>query len=284
MKNIIYYEFYNINGSFIDALEYYICMKINNIDIIFVILNSSDKSDILSYIQFLIKDRYEVNIEIPDIHIIHNNEYVKIRCENALITDWGSFNKSLFKYDKLFLLYEYDKNNNIINYMNKYKRNNINIYNEMPFGIGNVYKNKMLFDYMKINKNETRNIGYINCISKGDRDVILKILDKYNFDKLLITTTNDKFDGMDKVEILKSHPENFFSLFDTYIYYHDGKYFDPRPRLFHECLFHKKKIIYINDYDIKDGSYYRYNDAIENGWKGRNLTKDDEIIKMFTDG
>jgi hypothetical protein len=37
----------------------------------------------------------------------------------------------------------------------------------------------------------------------------------------------------------------------------------------------------VNDYGIRDGSYHRYNDIMENGINYRDLSKDDEIVRMF---
>lgn len=76
----------------------------------------------------------------------------------------------------------------------------------------------------------------------------------------------------------KKHKENLFENFTHYVYCHANKWFDPHPRLFLECTFYDKKIIYNNLFDIKDGSWYRYNDIIKNGIEGRTLTRDDEII------
>jgi hypothetical protein len=39
--------------------------------------------------------------------------------------------------------------------------------------------------------------------------------------------------------------------------------------------------MYFNNYEIKDGSYYRYKDLLENGLEKRILSKDDEIVQLF---
>ena len=58
-----------------------------------------------------------------------------------------------------------------------------------------------------------------------------------------------ELDLPDKPIILKSgnHLGNLFEKFDTYVYYHANKWFDPHPRLFRECKFYGKEIHYIND-------------------------------------
>ncbi len=86
-----------------------------------------------------------------------------------------------------------------------------------------------------------------------------------------------------RIVLIDEHPRNFFSKFGTYVYIHDGSYFDPRPRMFHECAFYRKKVIYINNMKINDGSWYRYRETIEDprAVKNRTLTPDDTIIKEF---
>jgi len=279
MKNVIFYEFFSINGSFIDMLDYYVFMKSININIeLNILTNVENIQDILKKI---INDKYiNISLNINEIVILKYNMYTQFVCNIVLIFDWGSLKNTLFKYNKLVYLYEHSVNNKISDIL--YNRDNVSFYNEMYFGKGIKYINKINFKNMKkIENKKNRNIGYINCLSKGTPEVIEEILKKYNFDKLIITASSDMFDNIPNVQIYKSHPKDFFTLFDTYIYYHDGIYFDPRPRLFHECIFYNKKIIYINKHNIKDGSYYRYKDAIENGWEHRNLTEDDEIIKLF---
>ena len=45
--------------------------------------------------------------------------------------------------------------------------------------------------------------------------------------------------------------DNLLGIFDTYVY--TKKTFDPAPRLFQECKYHKKNIIYLRDKNIIDG-------------------------------
>ena len=75
--------------------------------------------------------------------------------------------------------------------------------------------------------------------------------------------------------------DNFFEYFNVYIYYHSGNYFDPHPRLPLECTFYNKHVRYFNETNIKDGSYYRFEDLSINGLSNRFLNKDDEIVRQF---
>jgi hypothetical protein len=115
-------------------------------------------------------------------------------------------------------------------------------------------------------------------LSKSDEGVYINSPKNNNF-----TQINDFIKKLNKPVILKErkHLKNLFELFDTYIYYHADKWFDPHPRLMLECKFFNKIIYYINDHNIKDGSYYRYHDLITNGLKNRFLDETDEIVKEF---
>jgi hypothetical protein len=85
-----------------------------------------------------------------------------------------------------------------------------------------------------------------------------------------------------RVSVLRGHPRNFFSLFSEYVYVHDNLYFDPRPRMFHECLFYGKKITYVNDETVKDGGWIRWNEIQRDGKDAlslRNMTEDYILMK-----
>lgn len=45
--------------------------------------------------------------------------------------------------------------------------------------------------------------------------------------------------------------ENLMGMFETYVYTKET--FDPAPRIFQECKYYKKDVIYLRDKDMKDG-------------------------------
>lgn len=163
---------------------------------------------------------------------------------------------------------------------------NKNILNN--FLTGKPYLQKIYFDIFK-KYDYYENNAFITFVSKGiieydefSKQIIPLVEDK---DYILISLTKEQEKNIDirykdykKILFLTDHPENFHQLFDTYIYYHTG-YFDPHPRMFHECIFYNKKIIYINNENVKDGGYYRYNDAIKNGLKNHSMSIKDDIIQ-----
>ena len=68
--------------------------------------------------------------------------------------------------------------------------------------------------------------------------------------------------------------------FNHYIYYQNLVFFDNHPRIFLECAYYGKTMEYFNK-GLKDGSYYRWKDYQEYGLKGRQFSKDDEVIRKF---
>lgn len=139
------------------------------------------------------------------------------------------------------------------------------------FNVGIPHKQIINFDIFKKIDNFLPN-AFLTCVSKGlpSKEIIEEILDLVQDSKILyISVKYEDFDELyhltkeyKKIVLWKEHPKNFHSFFDTYVYYHMG-YFDPHPRLFHECSFYNKKIIYINKQNIKDGGFFRYKDSLK---------------------
>jgi len=149
------------------------------------------------------------------------------------------------------------------------------------FMVGRPYFQKINFSIFK-KYDKFENNAYITCTSKGmlTEEQIEEVLSYLTDDQKLLVSIRANYTIIHHPRIiyLEYHPTNFHQLFNTYIYYHTG-YFDPHPRLFHECVFYNKKIIYINKNNVKDGSYFRYHDAITNGLKNVWLDETDEIIR-----
>jgi hypothetical protein len=140
-------------------------------------------------------------------------------------------------------------------------------YGEMPFVYKDIeYKHKFLFSRYK----PLRNVGssiFLHTPKSND----LSFIERYG----------NVFVGKHIILKTEKHKPNLFGLFDTFVYFHADKWFDPRPRLMHECYFYNKKIVYINEIGRKDGSYFRYKDLMHNGISNRYLTSDDEVVREF---
>jgi hypothetical protein len=142
----------------------------------------------------------------------------------------------------------------------------VTYYGEMPFHYKDKkYKMKMLFDRFKP-LNAVKTGVYVNAPKAKNKSYLKN--ENIPKGKPIITKSS-------------KHRENLFEWFDTYVYIHLRRWFDPHPRLFHECYFYGKEIIYINPAEVKDGSWYRYQDLMKKGLKGRYLTFKDKIVRQL---
>jgi len=276
--NAIIFRCYHINGALIDVIEYYLQTQKLNKDTKLVLIIKSHL--ILEDIFSIIRDRYNINFNYKNNILILETEYklIYLTFNNVLVMDYGT--TSVLPYtlaSHYHIIYDHDKNyiKKFYDYMD---RPNYTVYNEMPYGIGNIdYKLKFPFEiYKKINKNKSN--CYINCSgkSKTELDRALTLTDKN-----IIVSGDKSIESSKRLIVLTKHPKNFFELWDTYMYIHDGLYFEPRCRLLMESYFYNKNIIYDNQYKIKDGSWYRYNELQEIGLEDRFFKSDDPIIGIL---
>lgn len=290
LNNAVFLDFYKINGAVIDALEYFLFLYTIDSSTKFIVFNRHSKTNAppLSSIFKMINDRYI----LPDDSwknniILYNKSYsfIKEKYNVALILDRSTLNyASLINCKKMIIFHDYCDDRKIHSLYDKLSTiDHMKIYHEMPFATTLEYSTqtnlKMAFSLFKYKITLSLPHYYTNCCSKGV-DQIQRILDYIPEDSKLMVTGNDININNSRLIVYPSHPNNFFNLFSYYIYFHDKKYFDPRPRLFHECTFYNKCIIYNNETNIKDGSWYRYNDAKNTkSIKERTLTIDDTLIK-----
>jgi len=266
---VIFYNWFGgINGSLINCFEYYIALKEYGIPIKLLLLNCSEKTKNIFIDVF--ENRYILNDLNwkDDIECMYKHfSIIKNEFDNVLVIDYSTINKTkgILKSNKIIVISELytDKPE----YMYDKKLQNVIYYGEMPFVYkDHQYKMKMLFHRFKPLLKVDKAL-YVNSPNSKDYSFI---------DKLGIFSDNIIYKS-------PNHLYNIFERFDTYLYYHANKWFDPHPKLFHECYYYNKKIIYINEHGVLDGSYFRYTDLKKNGLKNRFFTKDDEIIREFND-
>jgi len=264
---ILYYTYDNrMNGSIINVFEYFFCAYEHNPDIKLIFLDCEE--DYYKHYIRAVEDRYDLTgldgyknniLQVP------RKSLLRTKFGRALVVDFGSIPKIkglLCAKDFLMITEVLPEQKDFILNKNLY---NVTYYGEMPFHYKDKnYRMKMLLSRMKPLR-KVESAIYVNSPHNHDFSFL------------------EELDLPDKPLLFKKriHMDNLFELFDTYLYYHADKWFDPHPRLFIECTHYDKEIIYYNVHGIKDGSYYRYNDVKENGLKDRNLTKDDEIIKRL---
>jgi hypothetical protein len=267
-KIIILFDYYFINGSFIDAVEYYIYLKsIFKERVYLAFLNNRYKNNL----DFILKDRYK-NLDLNNLYknVIELKKIELVYQKDILI---------LLDYTTIETIYNFINENNLIilsnfneRFINKYpKLNKYPILSEMPYHYNNQdnkYIFKFLFDYYK------------NYDSIDDKILVRAIsfkninYNKYNLDEnKVILSTN--FNNL----ITKDH----FSSFNKFVYISNKEVFDQKPRIFIECKYYNKEIEYYSEDEdnIFDGAYYRYNWILNNKIEDRNFNDSDEVIKII---
>ena len=257
--------FFRLTGSTINAIEYFLCAYEYNSDIKLLILNGTSVTK-MRFIE-LIRNRYNDIDETCFNNIIYISKYrlVQERLNTVLVLDYGTIRetKGLLNANKILVISEKYTDNPDYFYHKLFY--NVEYYGEMPFHYKDInYRMKCLFNkYKKLN--EVTEGTYINSPYNNDTIAIKSLFKRYVPEPMFFKSK-------------EKHKNNLFESFTHYLYYHANKWFDPHPRLFLECCFYNKEIIYYNPHRIKDGSWYRYNDIMDNGIYDRTLTKDDIII------
>ncbi len=262
-----------MNGSLVNAFEYFIAIYEHNPDVRLYWLKMTQNG--IDQILEVMENRYDLSgLEgfKDNIIPIGARDLIKIQFKNLLVLDYITIfeTRGLIRADNLVVISE--KKTEDPNYFYRKDWYNVTYYGEMPFHYKDrAYRMKLWLHRFKPLRYVKEGI-YINAPFTNP--------DTFNpMEKKSIRDLNLP----DKPILLKSgkHLDNLFENFDTYVYYHANKWFDPHPRLFIECTFYGKEIYYLNDFDIRDGSYYRYNDVIKNGIQYRDLDENDEIVRMF---
>jgi hypothetical protein len=252
---------FRLTGSTINAIEYFLAAAEHNPEMKLFMINGNMhfKRTILK----LMNERYILDgVNLSNIKFLSIGKFIRNKIQTALVVDYMTIGrtKGLMNCDNIIVISEKHTDNPRFFYdKNRY---NVVYYGEMPFHYkDHDYRMKCAFNRYKPLR-YAKEGTYINSPMNTDLEGINTL-------------------GYVKPVFFKSKTdpkENLFEQFTHYVYLHANKWFDPHPRLFLECAFYDKHITYINDFDVKDGSYYRHKDLQENGLKDRILTKDDEII------
>lgn len=257
-----------LNGSLMNAFEYYIAIRQFNKSFKLVLVNFSQK-----YIEALYRTWQQRYVLLPedwkkDIVSLTRSEAPFQKYDRVFILDYGTTRdlKGLILAKEITILSEgftYHPD-----YYWDESKYNVKYFAEMPFERGEKYRMKILFPHFK--KIDSSEEGFF--VSAPD----YVWFNETEFLKEIKEIKNKKY-----FLKLKENIDNLFSKFDTLIYYKSRKKWDCHPRLMLESSFYNKKIIYYNKHNIKDGSYYRYKDLNENGLKDRIHTKEDKIIQRL---
>ena len=268
MNAILFYvtNTFRLTGSTINAIEYFLAAYEHNKDLKLILINGN--SSFQNKIFGLMKKRYildGLNGFRNNIECIRKASLPVHKFDTVLVLDYVTIfkTKGLINAKKILVISEKYTDNS--DYFYRKSLYNVEYYGEMPFHYkDHEYRMKCLFDRYK-SIGTAKKGTYINS-PRNTKLNVEYFASKYEFPSPYIIKS-------------KTKPEkNLFEKFTHYFYYHADKWFDPHPRLFLECVFYDKDIIYVNPNNIKDGSWYRYQDILKNKLHGRTLDYKDEII------
>ena len=125
-------------------------------------------------------------------------------------------------------------------------------------GVGKHFEKTINFD---IYKPHTDNIKFKHLfLGTNERyyQTVEKVIKDYPDHGIL--TYNEDYVNKDNNNVFVP-VDNIMSMFDTYVYTKDT--FDPAPRIFQECKYFGKQVIYLRDKSIHDGGSVYWNRDIK---------------------
>lgn len=208
----------------------------------------------------------------PDLNFFKQKYIIDENCfNNFLYIDYNQLKnlqkthiKKLLSFAHYLYNYKIDLDCEVHLILNDFnKLNNAYCYGEYDsiMGLSN-YTYKIYFDIHRIYKHE--NNTYIKCLK--DTLFSLKIKQKYH-NIILQKQVYNRGD--------------IFKLIDNFVYIKTPSSFDKHPRMFAEAYYQNINIDYYNENNSKDGSYYRYQDILDNSIYKRTLDDKDIIIERM---
>jgi hypothetical protein len=259
---------FRLTGSTINAIEYFLAGFEHNKELKLILVNGTNSFK--RKIQKIMYERYTFNQgewekAVENIDIVSKYNIPSMSFDTILILDYVTIFelKGILRAKKILVISE--KHTDNPEYFLSKDLYNVEYYGEMPFHYKDIeYRMKCLFSRYKPLGDVS--IGtYVNA-PYYDNHLKIRLLFSLLLPHPIFFKSKEK------------HKENLFENFTCYLYYHADKWFDPHPRLFLECTFYNKEIVYYNPKKIKDGSWYRYHDVMDKGLWDRRLNKNDVII------
>jgi sulfatase maturation enzyme AslB (radical SAM superfamily) len=128
-----------------------------------------------------------------------------------------------------------------------------------PNGVGNHFEKIINFDIYKEPKDEIEFEHLFLGTNREYYKTIQEVIHEYPNHGIL-TYHQDRYLDL-KNNNLRSPVKNLLGKFKTYVYTKDT--WDPAPRIFQECRYFNKKIIYLRDNPDKDGGYWYWKRGIK---------------------
>ena len=244
-----------LDGSTIDILDYYSVVRKNRTDskLLFTFNKSLiNKTSLVNEINEIIQERFK---EPFDFDIIKRTELLKTK--DFIVTmgigGYKNIKNFIFK-NKIFVIYEGLKDESML------KDKRVIISEDIEPS----YKMKLAFNEYKEPENSSRGL-FLNILDNKLDECAKRIIAWAGYNSFILKG--------------RRHVKNLFKLFDTYLYIDDDKYYNPNPRLFHECYFYNKNIMYITK--RKDGAYRRFFELEEGKFSERILDTNDSNVKYL---
>ena len=255
----------------VDGLLYYsyeYCSYLNNIGVAArVIIICHRKYNQRDYVNSIIRKYIHCDrVWFPDTYVPSNDDVTLIMGRSMMTLSWQSFNdynpvqqlslRGLFSGNVISVYSE----NHVEGYpkaVDFYKPKQIvdlcdtDVY---PNGVGAHFEKTINFS---IYRPHTDNIQFKHLFLGTNPEYyasVEKVIDDYPDHGIL--TYDEKYANIKNNNIFVP-VENLMSLFETYVYTKET--FDPAPRIFQECKYYKKNVVYLRDKIIQDGGsvYWR---------------------------
>jgi hypothetical protein len=309
MKKKIYFLMYDeciVHGGFFDNFDYYYTVKkvFKDCDVKWRCITNHPREEVIA----MLEDKYQdiepkvyKDIEvvkhrmntlwrnplIVDVLICPTNSAIYWFLEHGNIqaakwyiglSDWRDIHP---KQNKMY------KNHYVLGDERVYKYNP-DVCNFRP------YRKKILFDKYRQEDFFYGKYDYMLNLSLIERrfpkEWIMELFEYFGYGHVSFAAytghKNEKyysyFKDLDRVELIVPPVNDFFSLFNSFIYipYKDGT--DATPRLIPECAYYNKGIEYYDkNISIKSGGYYRYQDTMNDDWTKLWLKEDDELMEII---
>jgi len=128
-----------------------------------------------------------------------------------------------------------------------------------PNGVGNHFEKIINFDIYKEPKDEIEFEHLFLGTNREYYETLQEVIHEYP-DHGILTYHQDRYLDLENNNLRCPVP-NLLGKFNTYVYTKDT--FDPAPRIFQECRYFGKKIIYLRDNPGKDGGHWYWKRGIK---------------------